>query len=518
MSDKTIIKEEVKVAKDLSKLAKAKAVKQKRQPKKIAKAPKSKNPVMKVVEELEEVATSGIKAATGIDFPKPSGSGSLIETLASNKEDHIVALPAAEANTWKTSFEEVNLPAKTPQLSAMRSRYRKLGQMTCVQATEKILTIQCDATGIQAGQTVFELTLNPTNWPLGTRLRTVAKTYTRFVYTGFRLRYSPLVGTTSNGGISLSFFPDPDTRIPLSGKGTEIVAEQANQANTVEGPLYQCSSIQPDLFIPLDPLYVEENSVDDIQLSSQGKLIVKSVGPIIGATSVGSLIVDYTIQFFGPRAAGYLGGEAMITTAVLTDSNSGGNGFLLLSDVGKIPLPVPTQVGSGQVYSVYRFRLIDEAAFQDDFATENILLATVKWYYTLVGFTGVTPNYASGRNFRIYPTVRDVLGDTNAICGHPGSKVHTIEISQIDPGASELLVQDTTLASALFMRCNYDQGVYVVSQESLALRDHLVRLNHRLDEFQLNMLSEGAWLPKPTPLPDYPNLATCSRQPSGRKP
>lgn len=520
MSTKTIVNDEAKVVKDISKLAKAKQTKQKRSAKKIApkqKASSSKNPVAKVVEEIEEIATNGAKALTGMDLPKPSGSGSLIEALEPSKEDHIVALPAAEACTWKTRFHQGVLPARTPQLKQMRARYRKLGEMTCVEATEKILTLQCDSTGIQAGQTLFELTLNPNNWPLGARLRQVAKTYTRFVYTGFRLRYSPLLGTGANGGISLSYFPDPDTRIPLSGPGTEIVAEQANQANTQEGPLYQYISIQPDLFIPLDPLFVEESTVEDLQLTSQGKLVVKSVGPVAGPSSLGSLVVDYTIQFFGPKASNALGGDSVITTALVTDSNSTGNGFVQLGEIANIPLPVPRMVGAGQVYAIYRVRLLDEAAFQDDVASKNIILAAYKWYYTIIGFSGITPQ-EGGRNFRLYATVRDCIADLSGICGHPGSKTHSIEISQIDPGASELLVQDTTVAQALVLRCSYNQGTFVLSQESIALRDHLLHLNRRLDEFQMHMLEGGSWLPKPSPLTEYPTLGACSRPPLNRKP
>jgi len=156
--------------------------------------------------------------------------------------------------------------------------------------TQSSITFTTPASGTSSTSVSFNLA------GLGPRLSTIAAYFTRFKFTAVRIRYVPVVGSSTSGSIAIGIVDDTDNITT----GTTVSPEQC-RINT-EASVWRPTSI---VWEPIDKekwYYTSNSTVSDTapdpRLITPATLVLTTnLAP--ASTSLGTLYIDYVVVLKG---------------------------------------------------------------------------------------------------------------------------------------------------------------------------------------------------------------------------
>lgn len=198
----------------------------------------------------------------------------------------------------------------------------------------------------QSFNNLFNRTINPSSEIFfGTRLNLYSKMFEKFLFRRLRFHYDSGVSATTTGSLILAYDRDATDGTPPNNETG--LRQYLSMANSEIGNVWEDITIDCKL-ADLQEFYYTSLNNSDARLTSQGQIYVTQVnGASSGTASLGSLWVDYDIEFFDPAVEQPTGIEFVLgntdtgLTYTVTGGSSGSwNNMLLGSAILKNDLGV----------------------------------------------------------------------------------------------------------------------------------------------------------------------------------
>ena len=163
--------------------------------------------------------------------------------------------------------------------------------------------------------------VNPTCWA-NSRLSLLAQTYERYRYNGFRIKYVPMVGTTSAGAVSVYFDPDPLDSTPQINSDTDAMAHIMQQRFSVTTPVGLPSGFAYKRAAKDQAWFrCTLGESTDYPAVSQGQIVTYTSS---GTLTAGILLIEYDLEFMYPQLERGDGGlQFTISSPVFTPVTTG---------------------------------------------------------------------------------------------------------------------------------------------------------------------------------------------------
>jgi len=207
--------------------------------------------------------------------------------LKQGKRDSTAAPPVRYGQSLETYFHVSSI--KSPKF---RNAIRVRGQ-------DFVQQVATPATGDAPGTTLAEVYISPNE--LGfSRLAQFAKLYEKFLFTDFKVKWVPAVGTNTNGEILIA--PDRDIEDPTPTGGEMALRQFMSWEGAKAFPPWKPEVVNVPLESPETGFYTSPNGSDDRE-QYQGQVYVATVNPVAvsGGANIGTIWIEYDLLLFVPQ-------------------------------------------------------------------------------------------------------------------------------------------------------------------------------------------------------------------------